>query len=139
MGPKRVYRNGGIFLLWDSFKACWIGQFYTTYVPHLSLIRDLSASAPLPSSMGALHAFVFSCAVLLQLKGKGWDTICVCDPLNHSPSVSLISFNLPYQAVLHVFSYVLSSCLYHDLYNSLREKCPYSELFWPTFFCIRTE
>ena len=32
MGPKRVYRNGGIFLPWDSFKVCWVGHFYTTHI-----------------------------------------------------------------------------------------------------------
>ena len=28
--PKRVYRNGRIFLPWDSFKVCQAGHFYTT-------------------------------------------------------------------------------------------------------------
>ena len=32
MGPKRIYRNGGIFLPWDSFKVCWVGHFYTTHI-----------------------------------------------------------------------------------------------------------
>ena len=39
------------------------------YAPYQSLMR-LRAYAPLPSSIGALGAFVLSCAVVLQLKIK---------------------------------------------------------------------
>ena len=29
---KRVYGNGGIFLPWDSYEACWVSHFYTTHI-----------------------------------------------------------------------------------------------------------
>ena len=42
----------------------------SAYAPYPLLIRALRTYAPLPSPIGALHAFAFSCVVLLQLKGK---------------------------------------------------------------------
>ena len=40
------------------------------YAPYQLLIRALHVCTPLPSSTGTLRAFVLSCVLLLQLKGK---------------------------------------------------------------------
>ena len=43
----------------------------------------------------------------------------MCTPINHSPFASLLSFILPYEAVLHTFflSLILSHWLHRYLYN----------------------
>ena len=78
----------------------------------------LRAYAFLPSSIDALHAlcaFVLCCVVLLQFEIK----VCfVCAlQLNIRPCLSLLSFSLPYKAVLYTFflSFILSRWLQHYL------------------------
>ena len=81
-------------------------------------LTSLCAYAPLPSSISASLAFVLSCLVLLQVESKV-PMFWVCAPINHSPSVTLVSFILTYKAVLHAFfhSFILSHCLHCYLYN----------------------
>ena len=69
----------------------------------------LMCLAPLHSSISALRAFVLPCFVLLQVKSKV-PMFLVCGSNNRSSPVSLLSFILPYKAVLHAFfhSYILS-------------------------------
>ena len=62
----------------------------------------LRARAPLLSSITALHVFDLACFVLLLLKGRIC-FVCALQITIHPPSVSLLSFILPYKGVLHAF------------------------------------
>ena len=75
--------------------------------------------APLLLSISTLIPFFLCRVVLFQLKDEV-PMFCVCASINHSPPCfSLLSFILPYKAVLHVFflPFILSHWLHHYLYN----------------------
>ena len=91
-----------------------------TYAPYVLLntcLRAYGPYTPQPSSKGALSAFVLSCDVLLQLKGK-LCFVCSLQLTSHHPSLSFLLF---YHIKLFAFflSFILNHWLHHYLYNQI--------------------
>ena len=95
-------------------RVCWIARlaYPCGYVPYPSMIHALCALPiintrlctyePLPSSIGALRAFILSCVVLLQLKGKFYE----CGTINYThPS-------------LYPLFLVIWSCLFFTVFTT---------------------